>query len=198
MDITADKVKELRQRTGIGVMECKEALQECLGDMDKAIEALRKKGYARAQTKMDRQASQGLVHAYIHLDGKIGVLVEVNCESDFVARNEEFRELAKSIAMQIAAASPRYVASTDVPAAELEQEREIIRVQLKDMNKPPQIIDRIVEGKLKKYFEEVCLLDQPYIKDDKMTVQQLISSYISKFGENIKVKRFARFELGQS
>ena len=198
MEITADKVKELRQRTGIGVMECKEALQECLGDMDKAIEALRKKGYARAQTRMDREASQGLVYAYIHLDGKIGVLVEVNCESDFVARNDEFRELAKNIAMQIAAASPRNVASADVPAAELEQEREIIRAQLKDMNKPPQIIEKIVEGKLKKYFEEVCLLDQPYIKDDKMTIQQLISSYISKFGENIKVRRFARFELGQS
>jgi len=198
MEITADKVKELRQRTGIGVMECKEALQECLGDMDKAIEALRKKGYARAQTRMDREASQGLVYAYIHLDGKIGVLVEVNCESDFVARNDEFRELAKNIAMQIAAASPRYVVSGDVPAAELEQEREIIRAQLKDMNKPPQIIDRIVEGKLKKYYEEVCLLDQPYIKDDKMTIQQLISSYVSKFGENIKVRRFARFELGKS
>jgi elongation factor Ts len=166
--------------------------------MDKAIEALRKKGYARAQTRMDRQASQGLVHAYIHLDGKIGVLVEVNCESDFVARNEEFRELAKSIAMQIAAANPRYVASADVPEVELAQEREIIRAQLKDMNKPPQIIDKIVEGKLKKFYEEVCLLDQPYIKDDKMTIQQLISSYISKFGENIKVRRFARFELGQS
>ena len=198
MDITADKVKELRQRTGIGVMECKEALQECLGDMDKAIEALRKKGYARAQTRMDRAASQGLVYAYIHLDGRIGVLVEVNCESDFVARNEEFRELSKNIAMQIAAANPRYVGSADVPAAELEQEREIIRAQLKDMNKPPQIIDKIVEGKLKKYYGEVCLLDQPYIKDDKMTIQQLISSYISKFGENIKVRRFARFELGQS
>jgi elongation factor Ts len=198
MDITADKVKELRQRTGIGVMECKEALQECLGDMDKAIEALRKKGYARAQTRMDREASQGLVYAYIHLDGRIGVLVEVNCESDFVARNEEFRELSKNIAMQIAAANPRYVGSADVPAAELEQEREIIRAQLKDMNKPPQIIDKIVEGKLKKYYAEVCLLDQPYIKDDKMTIQQLISSYISKFGENIKVRRFARFELGQS
>ncbi len=197
MDISADKVKELRQRTGIGVMECKEALQECLGDMDKAIEALRKKGYARAQTKMDRQASQGLVHAYIHLEGKIGVLVEVNCETDFVARNEEFRELAKNVAMQIAAARPKYVASSDVPAAELEQEREIIRAQLKDMNKPPQIIDKIVEGKLKKYYGEVCLLDQPYIKDDKITIQQLISSYISKFGENIKVRRFARFELGQ-
>jgi elongation factor Ts len=198
MDITADKVKELRQRTGIGVMECKEALQECLGDMDKAIEALRKKGYARAQTKMDRQASQGLVHAYIHLEGKIGVLVEINCESDFVARNEEFRELAKNVAMQIAAARPRYVASADVPAAELEQEKGIIRAQLKDMNKPPQIIDKIVEGKLKKYFEEICLLDQPYIKDDKITIQQLVSSYISKFGENIKVRRFARFELGES
>src|SRR5512137_1438440 len=157
MDITADKVKELRQRTGIGVMECKEALQECLGDMDKAIEALRKKGYARAMTKIDRQASQGIVHAYIHLDGKIGVLVEVNCETDFVARNEEFRELAKNIAMQIAAANPRYVAATDVPETELAKEREIIRAQLKDMNKPPQIIDKIVEGKLKKFYEEVCL-----------------------------------------
>ncbi len=198
MEITADRVKELRQRTGIGVMECKEALQECQGDMEKAIEALRKKGYARAQTRMDRQASQGIVHAYIHLDGKIGVLVEVNCESDFVARNDEFRELAKNVAMQIAAANPRYVASADVPEAELAQEREIIRAQLKDMNKPPQIIDKIVEGKLKKFYEEVCLLDQPYIKDDKMSIQQLISSYISKFGENIKVRRFARFELGQS
>lgn len=198
MEITADKVKELRQRTGIGVMECKEALQECLGDMDKAIEALRKKGYARAQTRMDRQASQGLVYAYIHLDGKIGVLVEVNCESDFVARNDEFRELAKSVAMQIAAANPRFVAAADVPEDELAKEREIIRAQLQDMNKPPQIIDKIVEGKLKKFYEEVCLLDQPYIKDDKMTIQQLISSYISKFGENIKVRRFARYELGQS
>jgi elongation factor Ts len=166
--------------------------------MEKAIEALRKKGYARAMTKLDRQASQGIVHAYIHLDGKIGVLIEVNCETDFVARNEEFRELAKNLAMQIAAANPRCVASTDVPEAELAKEREIIRAQLKDMNKPPQIIDKIVEGKLKKYYEEVCLLDQPYIKEDKMTIQQLISSYVSKFGENIKVRRFARFELGQS
>jgi elongation factor Ts len=198
MDITADKVKELRQRTGIGVMECKEALQDCLGDMDKAIELLRKKGYARAHARMDREASQGLVHAYIHLEGKLGVLVEVNCESDFVARNDEFRELAKNVAMQIAAASPRFVGVADVPAVELEQEREIIRAQLKDSNKPPQIIEKIVEGKLKKFYEEVCLLDQPYIKDDKMTVQQLVSSYINKFGENIKVRRFARFELGKS
>jgi elongation factor Ts len=198
MEITADKVKELRQRTGIGVIECRDALQECAGDMEQAIALLRKKGYARAHERMNREASQGLVHAYIHLDGKIGVLVEVNCESDFVARNDEFRELAKNIAMQVAAASPRYVAAADVPPAELEQEKEIIRAQLKETNKPPQIIERIVEGKLKKYYEEVCLLDQPFIKDDKMTVQQLISTYIAKFGENIKVRRFARFELGKN
>ncbi|MEW5901266.1 MAG: translation elongation factor Ts [Acidobacteriota bacterium] len=198
MDISADKVKELRQRTGIGMMECKEALQECAGDIEKAIAALRRKGYARAQERMSREASQGLVQAYIHLDGKIGVLVEVNCESDFVARNEEFRELVKNIAMQIAASSPRFIAAADIPAAELEQEKEIIRSQLKDLNKPPQIIDKIVEGKLKKFYQDVCLLDQPYIKDDKLTVQQLIASFIAKFGENIKVRRFARFELGKS
>jgi elongation factor Ts len=197
MDITADKVKELRQRTGIGVMECKDALHNCHGDIEEAIALLRKKGYARAQEKMSREASQGLVHAYIHLDGKIGVLVEVNCESDFVARNAEFRDLAKNIAMQIAASSPRFIASDDVPPPDLDEEREIIRAQLKDSNKPPQIIEKIVEGKLKKFYEEVCLMNQPYIKDDKMSVQQLISSYIAKFGENIKVRRFARFELGK-
>jgi elongation factor Ts len=179
-------------------MECKEALAECEGDIEKAIAALRKKGAARAQEKMHREASQGLVFAYIHMEGKLGVLVEVNCESDFVARNEEFKELAKNIAMQIAAASPRYVAPADIPAAELEQEKEIIRAQLQDTKKPPQIIEKIVEGKLKKFYEEVCLLDQSYIRDDKQTIQQLIASFIAKFGENIKVRRFARFELGKS
>jgi elongation factor Ts len=198
MEISAEKVKELRQRTGIGVMECKEALGECEGDIDKAIAVLRKKGAARAQAKMNREASQGLVHAYIHLEGKLGVLVEVNCESDFVARNAEFKELAKNIAMQIAAANPRFVSSADIPAAELEQEKEIIRGQLQDTKKPPQIIEKIVEGKLKKYYQEVCLLDQPYIRDDKQTIQQIIASTIAKFGENIKVRRFARFELGKS
>jgi elongation factor Ts len=197
MEITAEKVKELRQRTGIGVMECKEALHECEGDIEKAIAALRKKGYARAKEKMSRGTSQGLVQSYIHLDGKIGVLVELNCESDFVARNEEFRELVKNIAMQIAAASPRYVSAEEIPAPELEAEKEIIRAQLVDTKKPPQIIEKIVEGKLKKFYEEVCLLDQPYIRDDKMVIQQLIATYIAKFGENIKVKRFARFELGK-
>lgn len=198
MEITAERVKELRQRTGIGVMECKEALAECQGDIDKAIAVLRKKGAARAQERMNREASQGIVYAYIHLEGKLGVLVEVNCESDFVARNDEFKELAKNVAMQIAAANPRYVSSADIPPTELEQEKEIIRAQLQDSKKPPQIIEKIVEGKLKKYFEEVCLLDQPYIRDDKQTIKQIIASTIAKFGENIKVRRFARFELGKS
>jgi len=198
MEISAEKVKELRQRTGIGVMECKEALAECEGDIDKAIAVLRKKGAARAQEKTNREASQGLVYAYIHMEGKLGVLVEVNCESDFVARNAEFKELAKNIAMQIAAANPRFVSSADIPSAELEQEKEIIRGQLQDTKKPPQIIEKIVEGKLKKYYQEVCLLDQPYIRDDKQTIQQIIASTIAKFGENIKVRRFARFELGKS
>ena len=198
MEITADQVKELRQRTGIGVMECKEALAECQGDIEKAIAALRKKGAARAQERMDREASQGLIHSYIHMEGKLGVLVEVNCESDFVARNEEFKGLAKNIAMQIAAANPRFVSSADIPEADLEQEKEIIRGQLQDTKKPPQIIEKIVEGKIKKFYEEVCLLHQPYIKDDKMTVHELIASFIAKFGENIKVRRFARFELGKN
>lgn len=197
MDITAEMVKELRQRTGIGVMECKEALQESQGDIEKAIAILRKKGYSRAKEKMSRETSQGLIQSYIHLEGKIGVLVEVDCESDFVARNEEFKEMVKNIAMQIAAASPRYVSAEEIPAQELEAEKEIIRGQLQDTKKPPQIIEKIVEGKTKKYYEEVCLLDQPYIKEDKMSIQQLLTSYIAKFGENIKVKRFARFELGK-
>jgi elongation factor Ts len=197
MEITAEKVKELRQRTGIGVMECKEALHECEGDIEKAIAALRKKGYARAKEKMSRGTSQGLIQSYIHLDGKIGVLVEINCESDFVARNDEFKELVKNIAMQIAAASPRYVSAEEIPAPELEAEKEIIRAQLADTKKPPQIIEKIVEGKLKKFYEEICLLDQSYIKDDKIVIQQLIATYVAKFGENIKVKRFARFELGK-
>lgn len=197
MDITAEKVKELRQRTGIGVMECKQALQENGGDIEKAIAWLRKKGYARAKEKMSRETSEGLVQSYIHLDGKIGVLVEVNCESDFVARNVEFKELAKNICMQIAASNPRYISSEEIPSEELEEEKEIIRSQLKDTKKPPEILEKIVQGKLNKYYEEVCLLDQPYIRDDKISVKQLVASYIAKFGENIKIKRFARFELGK-
>lgn len=198
MEIKADLIKELRQRTGIGVMECKEALQETSGDLEKAIVLLRKKGYARAQSKMSRETAEGIVGSYIHLDGKLGVLVEVNCESDFVARNEEFKELVKNIAMHIAAFNPKYISSDDVTPEVMEQEKEIIREQFKDSKKPPEIVEKIVQGKLDKFYEEVCLLEQPYVKDDKVSVKQLISTYIAKFGENIRIKRFARFELGQT
>lgn len=198
MEITAELVKELRQRTGIGMMECKKALQETGGDIEKAINVLRKKGYARAKDKASRETEEGVVGSYIHLNSKIGVLVEVNCESDFVARNKEFQELVKNIAMHIAAVNPEYVTKDDIPDEVLEEEREITREQFKDSKKPAEIIDKIVEGKLGKFYQEVCLLNQPYIKDDKTSIEQLITSYITKFGENIKVRRFARFELGQS
>jgi len=197
MAIKAELVKELRQRTGIGMMECKKALQESNGDIDKAITILRKKGYSRAQEKMSRETREGVVGSYIHLNGKIGVLVEVNCESDFVARNKEFKELVKNIAMHIAASDPVYVSPEEIPSEEIEKEREIIREQFKDSNKPPEIVDKIIEGKLKKFYEEVCLENQPYIKEDKISVKEHITSYIAKFGENIKVRRFARFELGK-
>jgi len=197
MEITADKVKELRERTGIGMMECKSALAECDCDLDKAIELLRKKGYARAEAKSSRAAKEGLVGSYIHMNGRIGVLVEVNCESDFVARNCEFQDLVKELGLQIAAAKPRWIASTDVPADIVAKEKEIILAQLGDMKKPPEIMEKIVQGKLGKFFEEVCLLDQPYIRDDKVKVRDLITQLVAKMGENIKVGRFARFEIGQ-
>ena len=188
MEITADKVKELRERTGIGMMECKSALAECDCDLDKAIELLRKKGYARAEAKSSRAAKEGLVGSYIHMNGRIGVLVEVNCE---------FQDLVKELGLQIAAAKPRWIASTDVPADIVAKEKEIILAQLGDMKKPPEIMERIVQGKLGKFFEEVCLLDQPYIRDDKVKVRDLITQLVAKMGENIKVGRFARFEIGQ-
>jgi len=197
MEITADKVKELRERTGIGMMECKSALAESGGDMDKAIDVLRKKGHARAEAKASRAAKEGLVGSYIHLNGRIGVLIEVNCESDFVARNAEFQELVKELAMQIAAAKPRYISSSDVPEDIVAAEKEIIKAQLGDMKKPPEIMDRIVQGKLGKFYEEVCLLDQPYIREDKIKVRDLITRLVAKIGENVKVGRFARFEIGQ-
>jgi len=197
MEITADKVKELRERTGIGMMECKAALAECDCDMDKAVEILRKKGYARAEAKSGRAAKEGMVGSYIHMNGRIGVLVEVNCESDFVARNCEFQDLVKELAMQIAAAKPKWIASSDVPEDLVAKEKEIIKAQLGDMKKPPEIMEKIVQGKLGKFFEEVCLLDQPYIRDDKVKVRDLVSQLVAKIGENIKVGRFARFEIGQ-
>lgn len=198
MQITAQMVNELRQRTGIGMMDCKKALTEAEGDIDKAINLLRKKGLARAKDKMSRDASDGVIGSYIHMNGKLGVLVEVNSESDFVARNEEFQDLVKNIAMHIAAANPQYVGKDDIPDSVLEEEKEIIREQIKDSNKPPEIVEKIVEGKLGKFYSEVCLLNQPFIKDDKTTVEQLVATYIAKFGENIQVKRFARYVLGES
>ncbi|OGD09359.1 MAG: translation elongation factor Ts [Candidatus Aminicenantes bacterium RBG_13_62_12] len=196
MDITADMVKELRQRTGIGMMECKKALEESGSDMEKAIALLRKKGYARAKDKASRETSEGLVGSYIHTHGKIGVLVEIHCETDFVARNSDFQDMVKNIAMHIAAARPKYLSVEDIPASVLEEERAVIREQLKDQKKPPEILEKIVQGKLGKFYEEVCLLDQPFIRDDKVSIRQLVQSMIAKLGENIKVSRFARFEIG--
>lgn len=195
MDITAEMVKELRERTGIGMMECKRALEEAGGDQEKAIEILRKKGYARAAEKAERAAREGRIGAYIHTNGKIGVLVEVNCETDFVAKNDEFQELVKNIAMHIAAANPKYVAPADIPADILEKEREIIREQFKDSKKPAEIVEKIVEGKLTKFYEETCLLEQPYIRDDKVKVKDLLTQFISKFKENTKVGRFTRYQI---
>jgi elongation factor Ts len=197
MDITAEMVKELRQRTGIGVMECKKALKESKGDIEKAIVILRKKGHARAKDKMSRDTAEGIVGSYIHLNGKIGVLLEVNCESDFVSRNDEFKELVKNIAIHIAASAPQYLSSEDIPPEVIDEEKEIIREQFKDSKKPPEIIEKIVQGKIGKFSEEVCLLNQPYVKDDKISIKELVTSHIAKFGENIRIKRFARFELGK-
>jgi elongation factor Ts len=196
MDVTTEQVKELRQRTGIGMMECKKALEESGCDMEKAIALLRKKGYARAKDKMSRETAEGLVGSYIHTNNKIGVLVEVNCETDFVARNSEFQDMVKNIAMHIAAARPKYIAADGIPAAVLEEEKAVIREQIKDQKKPPEIMEKIVQGKLGKFYEEVCLLDQPFIKDDKITVRQFIQSFVAKMGENIRVSRFARVEIG--
>lgn len=198
MEITAEMVKELRERTGIGVMECKEALQESKGNIEEAINYLRKKGYSRAKEKMGRETAEGTIGSYIHSNGKIGVLVEVNCETDFVARTGEFRDLVKDICLHIAASAPQYVAREEIPSDVLDQERDIIREQFKDSDKPPQIIDKIVEGKLNKFYEEVCLLDQKFVKDDKISVKELLASFIAKSGENTQIKRFARFVLGQS
>jgi elongation factor Ts len=197
MDITAEMVKDLRERTGIGMMECKKALEEAGGDVDKAVEVLRKKGYARAKDKAERAAREGAVGSYIHTNARIGVLVEVNCETDFVARNEEFKELVKHIAMHIAASAPLYIGPEDIPADVIEKEKDIIREQLKDSKKPAEIIEKIVQGKLGKFYEEVCLLEQPYIKDDKSKVKDLIIQFIAKFKENTKVGRFVRFQIGK-
>ncbi len=196
-DITAAQVKALRERTGSGFMDCKKALVATDGDIDKAIEFLRKKGLADAGKRMGRIASEGTVHAYIHGEGRIGVLVEVNCETDFVARTDDFRTLVKDVAMHIAATNPLYVRREDVPESVLAKEREIYAAQARETGKPEKVIDRIVTGRLEKYFKENCLLEQPFVKDPDKTVLDYVKETIAKTGENISVRRFVRYQLGE-
>ncbi len=190
-------IKDLRQRTGAGVVDCKVALQEGKGDVDKAIEYLRRKGLATAAKKAGRVAADGLVTSYIHAGGKIGVLVEVNCETDFVAKTEDFQTFVKNIAMQVAAANPQYVRREEISGEVLDKEREIYRAQAMESKKPEKVIEKIVEGKLEKYYSEVCLLEQTYIKDGDLTVKEVLDALIGKIGENIQIRRFARFQLGE-
>jgi elongation factor Ts len=200
MEINAKDVKALRDRTGAGMMDCKAALQEAGGDVDKAIEILRVKGQAQAAKRGERVASEGAVGSYIHATGKIGVLVEVDCETDFVARTEDFQALVKDLAMQVAAANPAYVSREEIPATVLEKEREIYREQMADQKKPPQVLDKIIEGKLEKFYTETCLLEQPFIKDSsgKTKMKDLVDQATAKLGERVLVKRFARFQVGEA
>jgi len=197
MEVTANMVKDLREKSGAGMMDCKKALAETGGDMQKAFDFLRQKGLAAAAKKADRVASDGAVGAYVHAGGKIGVLVEINCETDFVARTTEFQTLLKDIAMQIAAANPRCVRREEVTALDLEKEKAIYRQQALESGKPEKVVDKIVEGKIDKYYSEVCLLEQPFIKDQDKKVQDVITDAIARLGENIQVRRFARYNLGE-
>lgn len=197
MQIEAKAVKALREKTGAGMMDCKRALQEAGGDEGKAVVILREKGLAAAARRASRVALQGIVDSYIHLGGRVGVLVEVNCETDFVARNEEFREFTRNICLQVAASNPRYIDTEDIPASELEKEREILRAQALREGKPEKVVERIVEGRITKYYQENCLLEQPYIKDPDRSIRDLLSELISKIGENIVIRRFSRFAVGE-
>lgn len=196
MEITATMVKELREQTGAGILDCKLALQEADGDLEKATQLLRKKGLARAAKKVGRAAHEGLIEAYIHAGGRVGALVELNCETDFVARTDAFKELAHDLAMQVVATNPRYLDEDDIPTEVLEGQRESFRAEAAGDGKPDHVVERIVEGKMAKYLDEVCLLRQPFIKDEGLTVRDLITEKIAQLGENIVVRRFARFELG--
>lgn len=196
--ITASQVQELRQRTGVGMMECKKALEETAGDLEAAIDLLRTRGQAKAAKKAGRETGEGLVESYIHLGGKIGVLIEVDCETDFVARTDAFQELVKDLSMQVAAASPSYVSREDVPAAVVDKEREIYRGQMADQKKPANVLDKIIEGKLGKFFEDACLLEQAYQRDasGKTKVLDLLNEVSAKTGEKVAVRRFARYQVG--
>jgi elongation factor Ts len=198
MEISAKDVKALRDRTGAGMMDCKAALTEAGGDMDKAVEILRVKGQAQAQKRSGRVASEGAVASYIHAGGKIGVLLEVNCESDFVARTEDFQSLVHDIAMHIAASDPKFIRKEDVTPEAYEREKEIYRAQATASGKPANVVEKIVEGKMSKFYEEVCLLEQPFIRDQTVSIGQLVATKIGKLGENIAVRRFARFKVGEA
>ena len=196
--ITAEVGKRLRDKTGAGMMECKAALTEANGDMEEAVTLLRKRGLAQAAKRAGRATAQGMIGSYIHLGGKIGVLVEVNCESDFVARTDDFQNLVKEVAMHIAAADPKWVRREEVPAEAIEKEKGIYRAQMESSGKPAHVLDKIIEGKLGSFYSQFVLLDQPYIRDDKMTIGQLITQATAKTGENIQVKRFVRFRVGET
>jgi elongation factor Ts len=198
LEISASQVKELREKTGVGMMDCKKALKECKGDVKQAIDFLRKKGITTAKKRGGRQTSEGLVQSYIHAGGKIGVLVEVNCETDFSAKTDDFANFAKDIAMQIAATNPISVDREGIPAETLEKESEIYATQAKESGKPEKVIEKIVEGKIKKFYSEVCLVEQAFVKDPDNSIQDLVNDLMAKTGENIMITRFARFQLGES
>lgn len=196
-EITKQMIKELREKTGAGIVDCKKALQEAEGIMEKAVDILRRKGSAKAAKKAERTTAEGIVVSYIHAGGKVGALVEIDCETDFVARTDDFKTLGHEIAMQVAAMSPEYVSKEEIPAEVIGKEKEILKQQALSEGKPEHIVERIVEGRLNKFYSEKCLLDQPWIKDDKKTIGDLVKEFISKLGENITVKRFCRFEVGK-
>lgn len=198
MEISAEQVRTLREKTGVGLMDCKEALKVSNGDMDKAVDYLREKGLAKAQKRVGRAATEGTVSVYLHMGGKIATMVEVNCETDFVAKTDQFQAFAKDVAMQVTAANPTYVKREDVPEEVKEKEKEIYRKQAKESGKPDKILDKIAEGKLEKFYQEFCLLEQPFIKNPDVTVKGLLDGLISKMGENILVRRFVRFQLGET
>ena len=196
--ISAEMVKQLREKTGAGIMDCKQALSECDIDIDKAVDFLRKKGLATAAKRAGRAMTEGIIHPYIHMGGKLGVLVEIGCETDFVAKNEDFQEFAKNIAMHIAATNPLGIKAEDVPEEVITKEKEIYRAQALEMGKPENMIDRITEGKLNKFIKENCLLNQAYVRDPETSIADLLNELIAKIGENITIKRFARFQIGES
>jgi len=195
--ISAATVKQLREKTGAGIMDCKEALSECNGDISNAVDFLRKKGLATAAKRAGRATTEGIIESYIHMDSKLGVLVEINCETDFVAKNDDFKEFAKNIAMHITATNPISIRPEDVPKETIDKEKEIYRAQVLEMGKPEKIVDKIVDGKLKKYFKENCLMNQDYVRDSNITIEDLLNEMVAKIGENITIKRFARFKIGE-